>query len=60
MAALDRELTRGGKFVARAEDIARLTAPLHMLARALCDTRKNFGMRMRERWQKPDEAAPAA
>ena len=51
MAALDRELTRGGQFVARAEDVGRLLAPLGMFARALCDTRQNMGTRMRERWQ---------
>ena len=50
MAALDRELTRGGQFVARAEDVQRLLSPLHSFARALCDTRKGFGERMRERW----------
>lgn len=35
MAALDRELTRGGKFVARAEDLNRLVSPLFSLARAV-------------------------
>ncbi|MDQ6868567.1 MAG: hypothetical protein M3178_09230 [Pseudomonadota bacterium] len=32
MAALDRELTRGGDFVARAEDLNRLVSPLFSLA----------------------------
>ncbi|SFK38298.1 TetR/AcrR family transcriptional regulator [Methylocapsa palsarum] len=35
MAALDRELTKGGKFVARAEDLNRLVSPLFSLARAV-------------------------
>src|ERR1700724_459067 len=35
MAALDRELTRGGGFVARAEDLNRLCASLISLARSL-------------------------
>ena len=51
MAALDKELTRGGQFVARAEDVGRMLAPLHMLGRALCDSRTNMGERMRARWQ---------
>ncbi len=35
MAALDRELTRGSSFVARAEDLNRLVSPLFSLARSL-------------------------
>ena len=35
MALLDRELERGGKFVARAEDVNRLVSPLFALGRAL-------------------------
>ena len=35
MAALDRELTSGGRFVARAEDLNRLASPLFSLARSL-------------------------
>ena len=34
MAELDRELTRGGQFVARAEDLNRLASPLFSLARS--------------------------
>lgn len=40
MAALDRELTRGGKLVARAEDLSRLTSPLVSIARALVERRR--------------------
>lgn len=37
MAALDRELTRGSGFVARAEDLSRLVSPLFALARFLVE-----------------------
>jgi AcrR family transcriptional regulator len=43
MAALDRELTRGGKLVARAEDLSRLTSPLVSIARALLERRRGRG-----------------
>jgi AcrR family transcriptional regulator len=39
MAALDRELARGGSFVARAEDLNRLVSPLFSLARSLFERR---------------------
>jgi AcrR family transcriptional regulator len=39
MAALDRELTRGSTFVARAEDLNRLISPLFSLARSLFEPR---------------------
>jgi AcrR family transcriptional regulator len=39
MAALDRELTRGGRFVARAEDLNRLVSPLVSLARSVLERR---------------------
>ena len=55
MAALDKELTRGGQFVARAEDFGRIMAPFGMFARALCDTRKSMGERMRTRWSDRDK-----
>ena len=60
MAALDRELTRGGQFIARAEDAQRLFAPLQNFAQALCDTRKNMGARMRQRWSAPDAGSEDA
>lgn len=37
MAALDRELTRGSAWVARAEDVSRLVSPLFSLARSLLE-----------------------
>jgi AcrR family transcriptional regulator len=43
MAALDRELTRGGDFVARAEDLNRLVSPLFSLARSLFERRPSRG-----------------
>ena len=43
MAALDRELTRGGGFVARAEDLNRLVSPLISLARSLFVRRPSRG-----------------
>ena len=43
MAALDRELTRGGSFVARAEDVNRLVSPLFSLARSLFERRPRRG-----------------
>ena len=60
MAALDRELTRGGQFIARAEDAQRLFAPLHHFAQALYETRKNMGTRMRQRWSAPGAAGEDA
>jgi AcrR family transcriptional regulator len=40
MAALDRELTRGERYVARAEDLNRLAAPLLTLTRSLFERRR--------------------
>jgi AcrR family transcriptional regulator len=39
VAALDHELTRGGRLIARAEDLNRLTSPLFSIARALFERR---------------------
>jgi AcrR family transcriptional regulator len=39
MAMLDQELTRGGRLIARAEDLNRLTSPLFSIARALFERR---------------------
>ena len=54
MAALDRELTRGGKLVARAEDLSRLTSPLASIARALFE-RRRMRSSNRERWEEEKE-----
>ena len=40
MAVLDRELTRGGRLIARAEELNRLTSPLFSMARALFERRR--------------------
>ena len=54
MAVLDRELVRGGLFVARAHDLHRLTSPLRSLARALCRRRSRRFEGARERWRGDD------
>ncbi len=60
MAALDRELTRGSTFVARAEDLNRLVSPLFSLARSLLEpgpgrrqSRKNERSALREESDQP-------
>ena len=50
MAALDRELTRGGKLVARAEDLSRLISPLASIGRALFE-RRRARTTSRDRWE---------
>jgi AcrR family transcriptional regulator len=49
MAALDRELTRGGRFVARAESLDRLAAPLRAFGRAALDSRRRAREAFRDR-----------
>ena len=56
MAALDRELERGGRFVARADDLNRLASPLFSLARALVE-RRRFGADRRRAEEDDDERA---
>lgn len=56
MAALDRELTRGGRLIARAEDLTRLTAPLVSIARALVERgrpQRGFKERFDDRADQP-------
>ncbi len=48
MARLDRELTRGERFLERADDVRRLTAPLRALGQALIDG----GRRVRSRGER--------
>ena len=55
MAALDRELTRGDRLVARAEDLERITAPLRAVGRALIASRRNWRQRRRERYSDRSE-----
>jgi AcrR family transcriptional regulator len=55
MAALDRELTRGGRIVARAESFDRLAAPLKALGRAVFETRRRARDAFRERGRRRDD-----
>jgi AcrR family transcriptional regulator len=54
MAALDRELTRGGKIVAQAESFDRLVAPIKALGRAAFQTRWRVRDPFRERTRPMD------
>jgi hypothetical protein len=54
MAALDRELTRGDRLVARAEDLQRLTAPLRAVGRALIASRRTWRQGRRDRYGSRD------
>lgn len=47
MAELDRELSRGERFMERAEDVRRLTAPLRAIGQALLDGRARLRDRRR-------------
>lgn len=51
MAALDKELDRGGRLVARFEDLDRMATPLRTFARALLQGGRDVNERVRERWQ---------
>ncbi len=55
MAALDKELIRGGRIVARVEDLNRLASPLRSMVSAIFDARRGFGGRMRERARARDD-----
>ncbi len=57
MTQLDKELTRGGKIVGRAEDLNRLASPLFSLARAMFERRPDYP-RETDAWKKTaDESA---
>lgn len=56
MALLDKELTRGGQFVSRADDLSRLATPLFSLARAFLERRPGPGTRSRDWKKEADEA----
>ncbi len=51
MAALDREIRNGERFMERAEDVRRLTAPFRALAQSLAEG----GRRRRRRRSRDDE-----
>jgi AcrR family transcriptional regulator len=55
MAALDQELTRGGRILARVEDLDRLASPLRSMVRAMFDARRSFEGRVRERARQRDD-----
>ncbi len=55
LSVLGRELTRGGRFIAHAEDLNRLTAPLISIARALFERRHMDSAQPHE-----DDARPGA
>ncbi len=56
MALLDKELERGGKFVARAEDVNRLISPLFALGRAFFERQPTSSHDGDRSWAKePDE-----
>ena len=59
MTQLDKELTRGGKFVSRAEDVNRLASPLFALARAMFERRPDYPRESSKEWKK-DADEPAA
>jgi AcrR family transcriptional regulator len=55
MATLDRELTRGGKIVARAERLSRLAAPLRAFGRAAFESRRSARDAFRDRRRRDHE-----
>jgi len=59
MAALDRELSQGGRFVARAEDLNRIASPLFSLARSLFERRLPGSDRRRDRARESEEERAA-
>lgn len=50
MAALDKELERGGRLVQRLDDVQRLTAPLRNIAASMFSGAQSMRSRARERW----------
>ncbi|HEY8578623.1 MAG TPA: TetR/AcrR family transcriptional regulator [Beijerinckiaceae bacterium] len=50
MAALDAQLARGGRIVARLDDMWRMSRPLRTFGEALFTGRRRFDERIRERW----------
>jgi AcrR family transcriptional regulator len=58
MARLDREIRGGERFMERAEDLRRLTAPVRAIGAALFERRRP--RRRAERWTDGDQGDPAA
>ncbi|HEY8565171.1 MAG TPA: TetR/AcrR family transcriptional regulator [Beijerinckiaceae bacterium] len=59
MARLDREIRGGERFMERAEDFRRLTAPVRAIGAALFERRRR-SRRRPERWTDEDQGDPAA
>jgi AcrR family transcriptional regulator len=59
MAALDRELSRGERLVARVESLDRFASPLKALARAAFETRRRAAESFRRRPRRRDSDADA-
>ena len=57
MTLLDKELTRGGKIVSRADDLNRLASPLFSLARALFERRPDYPREDGKDWKKASDEA---
>jgi AcrR family transcriptional regulator len=57
MAMLDTELARGGRILARLDDVWRVASPLRTFGRALFSGGRRYDERIRERWQNPRDAA---
>ncbi len=60
MARLDRELKRAERFIERAEDVRRLTAPLRAIGLALFDGRDRLRRRAQTRREDGETSDPAA
>ena len=60
MARIDRELTRGERFLERADDVRRLTAPLRAIGQALLDGGRRAKRRSERTDMEGEERDPAA
>jgi AcrR family transcriptional regulator len=58
MAALDRELSRGERIVAKVDSLDRVAAPLKALARAALETRRRASESFRHRTRRGDDSEP--
>jgi AcrR family transcriptional regulator len=58
MAALDRELSRGERIVAKVDSLDRVAAPLKALARAAFETRRRASESFRHRSRRGDDSEP--
>ena len=56
MSLLDKQLTRGGKIVSRADDVNRLVSPLMTLARAMFERRPDYPRETNKSWKSEEPA----